>query len=64
MNMVATATVAAATSTQFQDAVMSAAMATISASNAQYLDDKYWVCDYYKYSNASLNVAATIPDDW
>eukprot|EP00240_Pyramimonas_obovata_P015772 CAMPEP_0118925580 /NCGR_PEP_ID=MMETSP1169-20130426/3445_1 /TAXON_ID=36882 /ORGANISM="Pyramimonas obovata, Strain CCMP722" /LENGTH=280 /DNA_ID=CAMNT_0006866917 /DNA_START=222 /DNA_END=1061 /DNA_ORIENTATION=- len=62
MSMVSIATVAASVSTS--DTAMAAAMATISATYEEYLDDKYFICEYYKYTNTSLSNGTTVPDDW
>jgi len=58
MGMLAFASVASSS-----DALVDSTMASIKENYAEYMDNKYWYCEYYKYTGAPL-AADVVVDEW
>jgi hypothetical protein len=45
------------------DVLVDSTMASIKKNYAEYMDNKYWYCEYYKYTGAAL-AADVVVDEW
>mmetsp|Transcript_19037 Transcript_19037/g.31987 ORF Transcript_19037/g.31987 Transcript_19037/m.31987 type:complete len:792 (+) Transcript_19037:213-2588(+) len=58
MGMLASASFASSS-----ELLVDSAMSSIKKNYAEYMDDKYWYCEYYKYTGAAL-AADVVVDEW